>query len=56
MDALVESKLVNTKSDARRAIEQNGVKINSEVIKEFDVNVSSGDVVQKGKRFFVKVK
>ncbi len=56
VDALVESKLVNTKSDARRAIEQNGVKINSEVIKEFDVNVSSGDVVQKGKRFFVKVK
>lgn len=56
VDALVESKLVSSKSDARRAIEQNGVKINSEVVKDFEINLKSGDVVQKGKRFFVKVK
>ncbi|MFH1610914.1 MAG: tyrosine--tRNA ligase [Patescibacteria group bacterium] len=56
IDALVESKLVSSKSDARRAIEQGGVKINSEVIKDFDTILKSGDIVQKGKRFFAKVK
>jgi tyrosyl-tRNA synthetase len=56
IDALVESKLVTSKSDARRAVEQNGVKINEQVVKDFDAILNSGDIVQKGKRFFVKVK
>lgn len=54
---LVEGKLVASKSEARRAIEQGGVKVNGKVVgaQNFEP-VHPGDVVQKGKRFFVKVK
>lgn len=52
---LVESKLVKTKSEARRAIEQGGVKVNDEKVSDFDLEVKAGDIIQKGKRFFVKV-
>jgi tyrosyl-tRNA synthetase len=55
LTVLVESKLATSKSDARRAIEQKGVKINDQTVESFDVQVKSGDVVQKGKRFFVKI-
>jgi tyrosyl-tRNA synthetase len=54
IDALIESKLVTSKTDARRQIDQGGVKIDGEVVKE-DVLVASGQVVQKGKRHFVKI-
>lgn len=52
---LIESGACNSKSDARRVIEQGGVKVNEKVIKDFDKIVDSGDIVQKGKRFFVKI-
>jgi len=55
-DALVAAKLVSSKSDARRNVEQGGVKINEKVVHDAQVNVKAGDVVQKGKRFFVKIK
>lgn len=53
---LVESKLCSSKTDARRAIEQGGVHVGGHTIKDFGAMVKGGDVVQKGKRFFVKVK
>jgi len=56
LEVLVLSKLVSTKSNARRAIEQNGVKINNKIINNFNIKLNSGDVVQKGKRFFIKIK
>ena len=55
VDALVESKLVSSKTDARRQIEQGGVKVNGEVMKEIQASVSAGDLIQKGKRHFVKL-
>src|SRR3989339_2171129 len=55
-DALVAAKLVSSKSDASRKVEQGGVKINEKVVHDAQVNVKAGDVVQKGKRFFVKIK
>ncbi|HYE59739.1 MAG TPA: tyrosine--tRNA ligase, partial [Candidatus Kapabacteria bacterium] len=55
LTVLVEGQLVTSKNEARRAIEQNGVKVNDVVITSFDVEVKKGDIVQKGKRFFVKV-
>lgn len=55
IDALVAAKLVASKSDARRAIEQGGVKIDGKVIETLDIAVKKGSVIQKGKRFFVKV-
>ncbi|PIT88306.1 MAG: tyrosine--tRNA ligase [Candidatus Magasanikbacteria bacterium CG10_big_fil_rev_8_21_14_0_10_36_32] len=53
---LVESKVCASKSEARRAIEQKGVKINDKKVESIDEHAKPGDVVQKGSRFFVKVK
>ncbi len=55
IDALLKADFVKTKSDARRAIEQGGVSINDEKIDNFEHQVNEGDVIQKGKRHFVRV-
>ncbi|MBI5254835.1 tyrosine--tRNA ligase [Candidatus Falkowbacteria bacterium] len=55
VDALVSAKLVSSKSEARRAVEQGGVKIGSKVVESLNDVVKKGNVIQKGKRFFVKV-
>ncbi len=55
VSVLVESLLVTSKSEARRAIEQGGVKINGEVIKDSKHIVSTGDLIQKGKMHFLRV-
>jgi len=52
---LTESELVKSKSEGRRAIEQGGVKVNGEVIKDLDFKVEVDSVVQKGKMHFLKV-
>jgi tyrosyl-tRNA synthetase len=52
---LVESKIAKSKSDARKLVEQGGVKINDEKVASIDMVAKAGDVVQKGSRFFVKV-
>ncbi len=54
-ELLTEAKLVNSKSEARRVIEQNGAKLNGETIKDKEIAVKSGDVLQVGKRKFVKI-
>jgi tyrosyl-tRNA synthetase len=56
VEVLVESKLVTSKADARRNIEQKGVKVNDVVCIDNELVVKSGDVIQKGKRFFIKIK
>jgi tyrosyl-tRNA synthetase len=52
---LVEAEFCTSRGDARRQIEGKGVKLNDEVVEAVDQSVKAGDVVQKGKRFFVKV-
>ncbi len=52
---LVESGLVSSKSEARRAIEQGGVRIDAEAVKSATAPVAPGSVVQKGKMHFTKV-
>lgn len=52
---LVESKLAPSKTEARRLVEQKAVKVNEQIISDAKRRVSKGDIVQKGKRFFVKV-
>ena len=54
VDALVETKLTESKSEARRLIAEKGVKINSVVVESLDAKIKSGDIIQKGKRFFAK--
>ncbi len=53
---LTQGKLVKSKSEARQVVAQGGVKINDQKVEAIDAIVKSGDVVQKGSRFFVKVK
>ena len=53
---LIEAGFATSKSDAKRIIEQKGVKINKIVANDTNVVLEKNDVVQKGKRFFVKVK
>jgi tyrosyl-tRNA synthetase len=53
---LTQGKLVKSKSEARQVIVQGGVKINDQKVEAIDAVVKAGDIVQKGNRFFVKVK
>lgn len=55
IDALVETELVSSRSDAKRNIEQKGVKVNDKVVEDFNYEVKPGDLIQKGKRFFMKI-
>lgn len=61
-DILVQTKLATSKSDARRLLEQGGVKINQKVVAKAQINVpikigiKNNLVIQVGKRRFVKIK
>ncbi|MEK7584123.1 MAG: tyrosine--tRNA ligase [Patescibacteria group bacterium] len=56
-DLLVKSRLVSSKSEAQRLMEQGAVKVNGEKVSDWKrlYTFSSGDVVQVGKRKFVKI-
>lgn len=56
VSVLVETELCSSKSDARRNIDGRGVKVNDEKVTSYEIEVNSGDVIQKGKRHFVKIK
>ncbi|MDP3900556.1 MAG: tyrosine--tRNA ligase [bacterium] len=58
IDLLVEAKLASSKGEARRLIEQGGIKIDGAVIKSIAAEVSltkKGLLLQRGKRQFVRV-
>ena len=52
--ALVEAGLARSRGDARRLIDQGGVRVNGEKI-GLDWKLRDGDVVQSGKRNFVRI-
>lgn len=52
---LVEAGFVDSRGEARRQIEGGGVKINDEKVESLEAQTKPGDIIQKGKRFFVKV-
>ena len=59
IDLLVETKLCSSKGEARRVIQQGGVKIDSKQIKDTDLEIkvsNKSKVLQKGKRHFIKIK
>ena len=57
VDLLVEAKLVSSKSEGRRMVEQGGVRIDGNKVESIsEVEIKSGTVVQVGKRKFVKIK
>lgn len=55
---LTESKICKSKSEVRQMIDQGGVKVNEEKVPngEYNFAVKAGDIIQKGSRFFVRVK
>ena len=55
VDVLVASKFASSKTDARRLIAQGGVKVNDVVVTDVAMTVKHGSVIQKGKRYFVRV-
>lgn len=58
VDFLFHAKLATSKSEARRLITQGGVKINQKKVSDWStkVTLAPGDVIQVGKRKFVKVR
>lgn len=57
LDLLVRAGLVSSKSEARRQVEQNAVRIDDILVEDVDavVVMRDGLVIQKGKRHFAKV-
>lgn len=61
IDLLLETKIVSSKSEARRLIEQNGISINQEKVKLAEQIITDKDlnynslIIQKGKKVFLKV-
>ncbi len=56
IDILVETGLASSNSEARRLIEQKGVKSNDVVIEDVNQILGRGEhLIQKGKRYFIKV-
>lgn len=58
IDALVESQLVTSKSEARRQIKQGAVRVKGVTVKDENAEITvakSGTIIQKGKRNFVKI-
>ncbi len=54
IDALAESKIVASKSEARRLIEQGGIKIDDKPVTAVDAKAGMG-IVRVGKRKFLKI-
>lgn len=58
IDLLVALQLLNSKSEARRMIENRGVKIKGERVEntKLKISITDGLIIQVGKRKFVKIK
>ncbi|MCM8787369.1 MAG: tyrosine--tRNA ligase [Candidatus Omnitrophica bacterium] len=58
LDLLLESKLTKSKSEARRLVEQGGVKIDGEILKDWrnKINVKDKMVIRAGKRRFLRIR
>jgi len=56
LDVLMEAGLVSSKSEARRMIDQKGVRLDGETLERGDVTFPHPGVLQVGKRRFVRVK
>ena len=61
LDLLVETNLTNSKSEARRLVEQKGISINQEKVESLDKTIDEKDlnnnfiIIQKGKKVFLKI-
>jgi tyrosyl-tRNA synthetase len=59
IDVLVKNKLATSKSDARRKIDQGGIKADNEVMRDWQLKIDksyNGKILKAGKREFRKIK
>ncbi|MDD5260172.1 MAG: tyrosine--tRNA ligase [bacterium] len=58
IDVIVESKLAESKREAKRMVEQGGVKIDAEKVTDvnYEVDINKEPIIQIGKRKFKKIK
>lgn len=56
LDIMVSQKMVASRSDARRMIDQQGVKLDGEVVKDINLQLPESGVLQVGKRRFLRLK
>jgi tyrosyl-tRNA synthetase len=56
MTFLVRGEMVKSKSEVRRLINQNGIKINDKIINSLEVkSLKSKDIIKIGKKRFIKI-
>lgn len=57
LDLLIHSKIINSRSEGRRLIEQKAVEMNGKTIEPgtHEVMVNNGDIVKVGKRKYIKI-
>ncbi len=56
LDLLLETSLCPSKSEARRMVEQGGIKVNGEKVSDVNSIIEINDIIlQKGKKSFIKV-
>lgn len=57
LDLLVKLRMVFSKAEARRLVQQKGVKINDKIVEDWKkvIKVKDGMIVQVGKRRFIKI-
>lgn len=55
IEVMVSSSFSSSNSEARRLLNQGGVKINGERIDDFNITLKSGDILQVGKKKFLKI-
>ncbi len=57
LDILSETRLIKSKGEGRRLVEQGGIKIDDIIIKDWQgkIEIKSGTIIQLGKRKFIRV-
>ena len=55
LKVLVEGGIAKSSSEAKRLVDQGGVKVDGKVVTEYDLPVAAGNVVQSGKRNFIRI-
>ena len=55
LEDLIKAGMVSSRSELKRLIEQEGIKINDKTIGDIDVKLKEGDVLRIGKRRVVKI-
>lgn len=55
VSVLVSCGLAKSRGDAKRLVQQSGIEVNGNVVDDINYILNSGDLIQKGKRFFARI-